>query len=484
MTEYVVGKRSVALIMLGLMLGLLMAALDQTVVGTAIPQIAKDFHSVQEIVWPITAYLLSSTIAMLFIGKVSDVYGRKLVFVSGIVVFIVSSALCGLAQDMTQLIAFRAAQGVGAGILISIAFVIVGDIFPSRQRGKYTGLLSGMFGLASVLGPYMGGFITDNLGWRWVFYVNIPLGVLAFALVLAKLPTIKGIGSSRSLDYPGFIAATVGLVPLLLAISWGGTQYAWSSPEIMGMIIVSLIGLISFVFIEMRATSPLLPLRMFSNSIYTNTNVGAFLANLIMMTTIMATSLFAQIALGYSATMSGQILTVGVLSLTVASIMTGQLISRTGRYKLLGIAGFAITCLGVLLLTGLSLGISNADLYVCLATWGFGNGMILPVLSVAVQNACSLQDRAIATSSNFFFRNTGGTVGVAILDNITAGSLQAAAGHGGTIDPSKVVASLQTVFWVCVIVAVVGLIVMLFLREIPLKEHDTTVIIARDSVEE
>jgi EmrB/QacA subfamily drug resistance transporter len=464
-----VSKKDIPFIMAGLMMALLMASLDSTIVGTALPKIATELHGIQHYTWPVTAYMLSSTIALLIGGKFADIYGRRKVFMFGIVTFIATSILCGLAQSMDQLIIFRGLQGIGGGLLSSITFVIVGDLFSSRDRGKYMGVLASMFALASVIGPYLGGFITDNLDWRWVFYINIPFGLLSMALLWVKLPNFRSDKAMPHVDYSGIVAVSIGVVPLLLALSWGGSEIKWDSLELIGMMSVSIVALVAFILIERKAKEPILPLSVFSKRTFNIASLGSAMASFVMMAAIMAITLFAQGVKGLSATVSGQVLTPAVLVLALTAIMTGRTISKTGKYRLMGIAGFTITCIGSWLLTNITPTTSLDELYLFSAVFGMGVGLTMPVFSIAIQNVFEPHERATATASNRFLTNIGGTLGLAALNNIIAAALI------GGFHPSLLTSSLQGAFWLCAVISAIGIVVAIFLKEVPLKTHDALV---------
>jgi len=464
-----VTKRDIPFIMVGLMMALLMASLDSTIVGTALPKIAVQLHGLQHYTWPVTAYMLSSTISLLIFGKFADIYGRRKVFMFGIVTFIATSMLCGLAQSMDQLIIFRGMQGIGGGVLTSITFIIVGDLFSSRERGKYMGILASMFALASVIGPYLGGFITDNLDWRWVFYINIPFGVISMALLWLKLPNFRSDKAKPHVDYLGIVAITIGVVPLLLALSWGGSEIKWDSLELFAMVSVSIVALAAFVLLERKAKEPILPLAVFSKRTFNIATLGSAMASFIMMAAIMAITLFAQGVKGLSATTSGQVLTPAVLVLALMAIVTGRTITKTGKYRLLGIIGFIICTVGCWLMTSITATTSLEELYVYSAVFGMGIGLTMPVFGIAIQNVFDPHERATATASNRFLTNIGGTLGLAVLNNIIAAALI------GGFHAAQLASDLQSAFWICTFISLAGIAVAFMLKEVPLRTHDAMV---------
>ena len=470
MSPNVVKRKDIPFIMLGLMMALLMASLDSTIVGTALPTIAMDLGGVEHYTWPVTAYMLSFTISLLIFGKLSDIYGRRSMFLLGLAIFILTSILCGMSQTMDQLIIFRGLQGIGGGAISSITFIIVGDLFSSRERGRYMGILASMFALASVIGPYLGGFITDNLDWRWVFYVNVPFGILSMALLYLKLPNFRSDHAKPHIDYVGIGAVSLGIVPLLLAVSWGGSELAWDSWEILTMVGISGASLVFFIWWEGRAKEPVLPLQVFRNSTFNVATLASALASFLMMGAIIAITLYAQGVLGLDATTSGQVLTPGVLSLALVAIITGRTISRTGKYRLFAIVGFAVCSLGAWLLSGIEMDTPMELLYLYSAVLCIGVGMTMPVFSIAIQNVFDPHERATATASNRFLGNIGGTLGLSVLNSIIAASLV------GGFQPEALLSSLQEAFWLCLGVSLAGLVVVaLFLKEVPLRSHDAMV---------
>ncbi len=411
-------KREIVLILIGLMISVLLSGLDSTIVGTAMPRIVGDLQGMDLYAWPFVAYMLCSTIAIILFGKISDIHGRKPIFLTGIIIFLTGSMLCGLSQTMMQLVILRGLQGVGGGILISIAFTILADLFPPRERGRYAGLLSSMWGVASVVGPAVGGFITDHLSWRWVFYVNIPVGLVATSMTMTNLPGFEGSATRKAIDYRGAAILTLALVPLILAFSWAGTTFSWISIQITGMFFFSMVMLILFCVIERKAPEPIMPLSIYRNWILNISLAASFLASAVMFCGLIYIPLFVQGVIGTSATVSGFILTPTMLGLSVSSIVTGQLISRTGRYKIWAMIGFVITLAGVSLLSAMTRETPPAQTLAYSAALGIGSGMMLPTFSVAVQNVFPHQHFGLVTSTLLFFRNMGATIGAAIFGSI------------------------------------------------------------------
>jgi EmrB/QacA subfamily drug resistance transporter len=426
---------NIAGIMISIMISLLLAALDSTIVGTAMPKIIGELHGMDQYSWPFTAYMLFSTLAIVIFGRLSDLYGRKPIFLFGIVFFLFASALCGLSRSMLQLIIFRGLQGIGGGILVSSSFIAVGDLFPMRERGKYMGFLASMFGFASVLGPAVGGLIADHLSWRWIFYVNIPLGGIACILVVLFLPRLRAFTGRRHIDYWGALFLLLALLPLFLGLTWAGTEYAWLSIQIMALLFFSALMFLCFFQVERKAEVPMLPLSLFRNPIFAVAVLATSISSAVMFCGIVYVPLFAQGVLGASATASGMVTTPMMLSLSLAVILAGQIISRTGRYKPLAIASFCIVGVSLLLLAGMNTTTAMAYLAIYGILFGIGSGLIIPSLSIAAQNAFSHRELALVTSSIQFFRNVGATIGTSVFGCVMSAAMKK--GMNG-IDLSKV----------------------------------------------
>jgi EmrB/QacA subfamily drug resistance transporter len=406
------------LVMVGVMMALFLAALDQTIVATALPRIVQDFHGLEHLSWVIAAYLLASTVVVPIYGKLSDIYGRKPFILSAIVLFLVGSVLSGISQNMLQLVLFRAIQGLGGGAIFANAFAVVGDLYPPAERGRWQGLLGGVFGLSSIVGPTLGGWLTDHASWRWNFFINIPVGIVAFAAVASLLPHIASNRKGRSIDYAGAVFLTVSLVSLLLGLIWGGTQFPWSSTTILALFGAALAGLVLFVLTERRAPEPVLPLSLFSNNIFLVSIVALFFVGIGMFGAIVFIPLYAQLVLGVSATHSGTILTPLTLAFVAASVFSGQVTSRTGRYKAIAVGGLVLATAALFVMSRMSATTSPGSLILRMVATGLGIGATLPVFTLAVQNAFEHAKLGIATASTQLFRSIGATVGTAVLGTV------------------------------------------------------------------
>lgn len=419
--EAVTGRR-LWLIIGALLLGMLLAALDQTIVATALPTIVGDLGGASHLSWVVTAYLLASTASTPLWGKLGDLYGRKVFFQAAIVIFLAGSALSGLSSSMTQLIAFRALQGIGGGGLMIGAQTIIGDVVSPRDRGRYQGLFGAVFGVASVIGPLLGGLLVDNLSWRWVFYVNLPVGVVALAVTTGALPSVMQ-RVHRVIDYLGTVLVALAATSLVLLTSLGGTTYAWGSLPIVLLGVAGVILIVAFVFAERRASEPVIPLRLFSNRVFSAASAIGFVVGFAMFGAITFLPLFLQVVGGVSPTSSGLRLLPLMAGLLITSMGSGQLISRRGRYKVFPIAGTAVMTVGLFLLSRLnehtSLVVSSLYMFV----FGIGLGGVMQVLVIAVQNAVDYEDLGAATSGATFFRQIGGSFGTAVFGAIFANVL-------------------------------------------------------------
>ncbi|MFJ4852464.1 DHA2 family efflux MFS transporter permease subunit [Streptomyces sp. NPDC088730] len=409
--------RSVLVAIGALLLGMLLAALDQTIVSTALPTIVSDLGGLEHLSWVVTAYLLASTAATPLWGKLGDQYGRKRLFQIAIVIFLIGSALCGIAQNMPQLIGFRALQGLGGGGLIVLSMAIVGDIVPPRERGKYQGLFGAVFGMTSVLGPLLGGFFTEQLSWRWVFYINLPIGVIALAVIAAVLH-IPVRRTKHTIDYLGtFLIASVATC-LVLVASLGGSTWPWGSAQIIGLAVLSVLLLAVFVYVERRAAEPVLPLKLFRIRTFSLVAVISFVIGFAMFGAMTYLPTFLQVVHDISPTMSGVHMLPMVFGLLLTSTGSGQIVSRTGRWKIFPILGTGITAIGLLLLHRLTETSSTLEMSSYFFVFGAGLGLVMQVLVLIVQNAVTYQDLGVATSGATFFRSIGASFGVAIFGTI------------------------------------------------------------------
>lgn len=411
-------RNSTFLVMAGVMLAMLLAALDQTIVATAMPKIVRDLNGFSHFSWVFTAYMLSSAVTVPIYGKLSDIYGRRIFYLAGIVVFLIGSILCGLSHSMTQLIIFRGLQGIGGGAIMVQSIAVIGDLFPPAERGKWQGLIGGIFGLASVAGPLSGGWITDNASWRWVFYINIPLGIIAFAVIAWAMPKIVPDIRKRVIDYAGAILLALTLVPLLLALVWGGSEYDWTSPVIIGLLLFSAAMAVTFGFAEGRATEPILPMTLFHNRVFSASMAAILLSSMGMFGAIIYIPLFAQGVVGVSATNSGLILMPLMLGMIISSVISGQLISRTGKYKLLGIGGMIVAALGMYILSRMSPETTANTLRFNMVIAGIGLGITMPIFMVVVQSAFDHSHLGQVTAATQLFRSIGSTVGTAVLGGL------------------------------------------------------------------
>jgi EmrB/QacA subfamily drug resistance transporter len=481
----------VRLIFTALLFVLLLAALDQTIVSTALPTIVGDLGGISHLSWVVTAYLLAATITGPLYGKLGDLYGRKKVLQSAIVVFLVGSALCGVAQSMAQLIAFRALQGLGAGGLMVVTLAVVGDIIPPRERGRYQGYFGAVFGVSTVIGPLLGGFFVDNLSWRWIFYVNLPVGAVALSIIAVAFHT-REVHTRHAMDYLGALLLAGALASVVLFTSLGGTTWAWGSPQMIALIVASAVCTPLFVLVEARAAEPILPLSLFRNHTFSVTSAIGFIIGFALFGTVTFLPLYLQVTKGSSAMVSGLQLVPLMAGVLVTSILSGQLITRLGRYRVFPIVGTALVAVGMLLLSRLEVGTSIWVVAGFAVVLGLGLGMVMQVLVLAVQNAVDRSVMGVATSGSTMFRQIGGSIGVALFGTIFANRVHVELTHRlprgtavpKTINPDGIKhlapkahlafqeafsAALHPVFLTAAAISVFAFVLTWLLREVPLK---------------
>ncbi|HXN05295.1 MAG TPA: MDR family MFS transporter [Candidatus Acidoferrum sp.] len=416
LTEGLTRRQTIGVVA-GTMLALLLAALDQTIVGTAMPRIVAELNGLNYYTWVITAYLVASTIMVPIAGKLGDLFGRKPFLLAGMIGFVVASALCGQSHGMLELVVFRTIQGIFGGMLFATVFAVIGDLFPPSQRARLAGLFGAVFGLSSIVGPTAGGYITDTWGWRWVFYVNLPVGVIAVLLVLATMPFVRSSASIRDIDFKGAVALIAGLVPLMIALSIT-RDHGWTSPEVLGLLAAAAVLLVIFFILEIRTDHPIVPFDLFKNSTFSVSMIVGFLSGFGMFGTIVFVPLIYQGVLGVTATNSGQLLTPMMLGLIVASTLVGQLMVRIRLYRFLGTAGVAVMLVGMWLLSQVTVSTSRLEVVRDIVIIGAGLGSTFPLYLTAVQSALPRNFLGVASSQVQFWRQIGGTLGTAVLGSV------------------------------------------------------------------
>ncbi|MFI5803824.1 MDR family MFS transporter [Streptomyces sp. NPDC051561] len=407
--------RSVRVVLLALMIAMLLAMLDNMIIGTAMPTIVGELGGLEHLSWVVTAYTLTTAASTPIWGKLGDLYGRKGIFLTAIVVFVLGSVLSGMSQDMGQLIGFRALQGLGAGGLMVGVMAIIGDLIPPRERGKYQGMMAGVMALAMIGGPLVGGALTDHLGWRWSFYINVPLGAIALAMIISVLHLPKKEKVKGRIDYLGAALLTIGITAIVLVTTWGGTEYAWGSGQILGLMAVGLLAVTSFLYVETKAAEPIIPLHIFRNRNFTLMSVIGFIVGFVMFGAVLYLPLFQQSVQGASATNSGLLLLPMLLSMMVVSLVVGRVTTNTGKYKMFPIAGGALITVGLFLLAQMDTGTSQLTSGVYMAILGAGMGFLMQITMLVAQNSVEPKDMGVASSSTTLFRTLGSSFGVSVM---------------------------------------------------------------------
>jgi EmrB/QacA subfamily drug resistance transporter len=488
----VIDRRRMNLVFVTVLLGMLLAALDQTIVSTALPTIVGDLGGAGHLTWVVSSYLLADTIATVLAGKFGDLFGRKLIFQVSASVFVLASAACGFANSMTWLIAWRAVQGIGAGGLTVTATALIADVIPLRERGKYQGALGAVFGVTTVLGPLVGGFFTDHLSWRWAFYVNLPIGIAVVVLAAFTIPSLAAT-TRPVIDYLGIVFVSLGTAGLTLALSWGGTEYPWGSATIIGLFVGSAICLAIFVFIESRAKDPILPLRLFRSSVFSVSVILAFIVGFAMLGAMTFLPTYLQYVEGVSATASGVRTLPMVVGLLLTSILSGVVVGRTGKYRFFPIAGTLVMAVGLYLLSRLTPDTSYWIMAFDMLVLGIGIGLVMQVLTIIVQSTVDYHDLGVATSGVTFFRTLGSSFGAAVFGTFFSNALNSrlpAAIAASGVDPRVVATpaelhklpattiapivnayaeSIRIVFLSAVPVALLAFVLALFLKQVPLR---------------
>ena len=444
-TQTALSRREILVVVGGLMVGLSLAALDGTIVATALPTIVGDLGGLEQLSWVVTSYILASTAATPLFGRLSDLYGRRRLFQVAIVIFIVSSVLAAMSQNLIQLILTRGLQGIGGGGIQAMCFAIVGDVIPPRERGRYMGFFTATYAAASVAGPLLGGFFVDTLDWRWIFWINLPLGIVALFVTSSVLRRVTFHRQEHRIDFLGAGLMVAAVSTVMLVAVWGGTEYAWGSGMILGLSAAAAVLTAAFLFQEKRVPEPILPLRLFGNSIATVCFVISFLLGAIMFGATSFLPLFLQTVTGASATNSGLLVVPMMAGLTTASIITGRRISVTGRYRVYPIIGTALATVGVAMLSQMGTDTSRVYSSASMLVLGYGVGMTMPTLSLVAQNAVSVRDLGVVTSTTAFFRSLGGALGVAlfgaVLNARTSADLDRSLPVGTNIDRETLLSS-------------------------------------------
>jgi EmrB/QacA subfamily drug resistance transporter len=453
-------------------LAMLPAVLDQTILATALPVIARSLGSVTDVSWVVSAYVVSAAATTPLWGKLGDRYGRKRLLEISLGGFVAASALCGMAQDITQLVLTRAIQGVGAGGLMTLAMATVGDLVAPRERGRYQGYIAAAFAVATIVGPLLGGTLVEHASWRWVFYVNLPIGLLALTGLSARLPAADPDGSKHRLDLAGAALLAGATATLMLACIWGGDRYAWGSLQIIGLIAATLVLSALLVLRERRAAEPMVPLSLLRTRVVAVASASLFLGTAALFAVTVFVPLFLQTTTGATPTQSGLLLVPAMLGITVSTTLSGRSIARTGRYKRFPLAGLGLMAAALILLAAFAGHPSQVATGIALTVFGLGFGMVTQILVVAVQNSVERRQLGVATATTGFFRALGGAIGAAVLGAVFAASAGVhSSGVGAHVLRSHVIHGAQTVFLVAAPLAVLGLVIVMLLPENPLKRE-------------
>lgn len=484
--------KGVLLVFAGLLIAMLLASLDQMIFSTALPTIVGELHGVEHMVWITTAYILASTIVMPVYGKLGDLVGRKWLFVSAIAIFLVGSVIGGLSHSMGSLIVGRAVQGLGGGGLMILALAIIADVVPARERGRYSGIMGAVFAVSSVAGPLLGGFFTEGPGWRWAFWMNVPLGILAIVSAIKFIHLPKRVQAKPRLDYAGMVLIAIASTCIVLTTTWAGSTYAWASPQIIGMIAGAIVAGVAFVFVESRAAEPIMPLALFRNRNFNVATLGGLLTGISMFGAMAFLPTYLQMVTGSSATEAGLLMVPMMLGMLLTSVISGIAISRTGKYKWYPVVGMSLVAVGLLLLSTMTPGLAVWVICAYTAIMGVGLGMTMQNLVLVVQNSFSMKVVGTATSSNNYFRQIGASVGSAVVGSLFATNLAhlltqrlpaSGAGDTGSFTPDLVHNlpdqvreiivgayndALTPVFLYMVPLAILAAVVLVFIKHKPL----------------